>query len=135
MKWIKTNYIFIIIGVGTIATVDLLTRFWFWKELHLKFDSSNFNNIVTPIAAILSVWLFSYLAVKQYRLQLSSNLKQNLDREFDDLYKKMEESIEEKVLMAVGIRFNQTVNYSVTGMSSLNYFNELIKAFDRIFAD
>ncbi len=130
---LKTNYLLIVVGV--LVAADLITRFWFWRDLHLVFDASNFNNIVTPIAAILSVFLFTYLAYKQYQLQLSSNLKQNFDREFDDLYKKLNAEIGEKVLIGVGIRPNHQVKYTLKGMNSLNYINEIIVAFERIFAD
>lgn len=50
-----------------------------------EFNDTRFNNIVTPIAALLSVVLFFLLTLKQNSLSTSQNLKYNFEKQLENI--------------------------------------------------
>ena len=98
------------------------------------FDDVRFNNIVTPIAAIVSVILFVYLTREQSRIQESSNQKQNLDERFEQLRNELQKSITNKVLMATGVPTGRQP-YKFPDINSMNCFDTINSTLDRISAN
>lgn len=57
--------------------IDLSTGIWYWNKLNLKFNSSEFNNIVTPILTMIATPIYAwalYTTIKQNKIALSQNL-------------------------------------------------------------
>ena len=71
------------IAVAILLVIDILVRSWFCSELHLKFDSTIFNNIVTPIATLVAI----FIAAAAYKYQLGQNILPHIEREFERVSK------------------------------------------------
>lgn len=79
--------------------------FWFWSGLNYRFDSSVFNNIATPIAAILSVLLFGFLSFRQIKMMQFQNeiiQSQNLKPHFDKEIESIREILYKQVKLPIG---------------------------------
>jgi hypothetical protein len=90
MNWIKVNWkialIASIILLAVLVAGDIATRLWLGYDFPIEFSVTGttiFNNIVTPIAAIVSAWLFVGLTRRQQRLAESQNIRTHFEREFD----------------------------------------------------
>jgi len=129
MKWLSKNYwiltslLLTLLIILVIVDIDLRSDG--------RFDEVKFNNITTPVAAIISVGLFAYLTFRQLEIQASSNLKQNLDHHFNHLKEKLEESITDRVTMIVGNRGGSQA-YIIPEINSLDYTTAIGSALDRI---
>ena len=81
MKWFKRNYrTILLISIPILLSIDIAIRLLF--HFRLTFDANNFNNIVTPIGAILSTILFFialWFAIKQNEIILSQNIKPHIE--------------------------------------------------------
>src|SRR5690606_33835348 len=83
----KNFYLVIIILLSLCAIlllIDITTGIWFWNRKNLVFESSIFNNVLTPTISFFSFIVYSgalYLAIKQNRIILSQNLKPYYENE------------------------------------------------------
>ena len=64
--------------------------FWYWSGLHFELDSTVFNNIATPIAAMVSICLFVWISWKQLRMIENQNIKSNFEKKYELVLKKSE---------------------------------------------
>ncbi len=92
MNWIKEHSkTILLISIPVLLLIDILTRYFF--ILHLEFDSTIFNNVITPIGTVVSAILFFYalaLTIKQNKIILSQSLKPH----FDEKFKRIEEDFQ-----------------------------------------
>ncbi len=74
--------------IAALLAVDVLTGIWYWNRLNLRFDSSEFNNILTPIATIAGVVIYvitlKYL-VDQNRVSYSNSIRANYENRLKQL--------------------------------------------------
>ncbi|MEZ4811540.1 MAG: hypothetical protein R2819_14365 [Allomuricauda sp.] len=78
---------------STLLIIDILTGIFYWNRLNLSFDSSEFNNISTPIIATASFIVYSlalFLAFKQNKTILSQHLRPYYEREIDKIVSDLE---------------------------------------------
>ena len=71
-----------------LLAVDICTGIFYWNRLHLVFDASNFNNIVTPIVSTLALATYAatlFYLISQTKIILSQNLKPFFERELEVL--------------------------------------------------
>lgn len=128
MNWIKSNFKVLALLL-TVILIILVVADVFMRSNRI-FDDTRFNNIITPIAAIVSVLLFSYLTLEQLREQRSNSLKQNYEESFDQLRNELRKSIKDRVTMIVGIKSYQP--YDIPEMDSVTYTAAINNALDRI---
>lgn len=73
----KKNSLLLIILI-IVITLDFVTGIFYWNRLHLVFDASNFNNIVSPLIGLIALIvnaLVLILLLKQTKTIQSQNLK------------------------------------------------------------
>lgn len=103
IKDVKKLYIItLLIVVGLLLTVDIVTRYWFWAGINLKFDPANFNNIVSPITGLISfvVYFLTLLYVIkqnneiqfQSRIIQSQNLRPYYEKSIDNIIQKVKDT-------------------------------------------
>jgi hypothetical protein len=84
-----------LLGLAVIlVTVDILTGIFFWNRLNLRFDSTNFNNVLSPIIGIISVVVYSialFLAFRQNAIIHSQQLRPYFEKEIDKLIEKIKQ--------------------------------------------
>lgn len=83
----------LLISIPSLILIDILIRIWF--RFSLQFDSTVFNNIVTPIGGILSTILFFYalrLTIQQNQIILSQSLKPYFDEKFNRIKSDFEQT-------------------------------------------
>ncbi len=131
MNWLKSN-IKILCFLLLIVLIILIVAD-IYIHSNRTFDDVRFNNAFTPIAAIVSVLLFSYLTLEQLREQKSNNLKQNYVESFEQLKKDLGKSLKDRITMIIGIKPNAP--YDIPEMNSLTYTGPLNNALDRISID
>lgn len=98
MLWMRKYLIVILLMAACLLLIgDIVVRSWFSNGLHLVFDDDNFNNIVTPIATIISIGIYTWtllVLIKQNKVIHSQNLKPNFQREYDSLIKSLSGKID-----------------------------------------
>ncbi|MEJ0030009.1 MAG: hypothetical protein WDO15_06415 [Bacteroidota bacterium] len=93
MNYFQGIRLLLLVFIVLIA-IDIILRFWFFAGLHLAFDSVNFNNILSPIVGIVSIFIYSYtliLLIKQNQIIQSQNLKPHFEEEFKRVERLMSE--------------------------------------------
>ena len=90
------NVINLLRFIVAIVIVDIVIRIWFSSGLNLVFSSTEFNNIITPLATIIAVIIY-YSALRnsnhQNKILMSQNLKPYFDKKIDELYNEIEPKI------------------------------------------
>jgi len=122
----------LLLSIAILLLTDILLRFLFWNDLHLIWDADNFNNIVTPIGAIVSTVLFFValrLTIKQNQIIVSQNEKSNFEHEVKDLKEKLETDISNSVMMTTGMTSKTEI---FSGVTSLNYLDKIQETIDRL---
>jgi len=77
----EKNYLFFNCVITTehiITCADLLSGIWYWNRLNLKFDSGEFNNILTPLLTLIATPIYAfalYTTIKQNKIAHRQNLK------------------------------------------------------------
>jgi len=111
MKWLKRNdFVVLLVLSCLLLAIDISVRFWFCRGLNLVFNPENFNNILTPIATIISVALFVGFSVYQSRIIVSQNLKS----QYQDQIRKMTQAFDEKA----GTLHNNLTTFELIGEMS-----------------
>ncbi len=80
----------------TLLLIDILTGIFYWNRFNLLFDSSEFNNISTPIIGLASFIVYSFallLAIRQNKTILSQNLRPYYEREINRIISDFEKEI------------------------------------------
>lgn len=80
----KDMVITLLVCLIVVVLSDIAVRLWFAKDLHLVYDSTIFNNVVTPIASIVAVVAAIYLTVRQNKIALSQGLKPHYEKEIEN---------------------------------------------------
>ena len=97
MSWIKKNYkTVLIIFMIILLLLDITVRLEFTKINLGGFDPSYFNNIVTPIATVISIGLYFYalkLMTKQNAIIGSQNSYPFIDMQFNQTKKVLEKLV------------------------------------------
>lgn len=120
MNWLKRNLAALLSLLVVLVTIDICIRLMF--NFHLTFDSTNFNNIITPIATIISVGLFVWISIRQDRWVRRQNNKSHIEKSFNDtievlkkyLFKTPTENAQLNAL--TGLNFMNQVRVSVSGI-------------------
>lgn len=84
----KTIIIGLLIICIILLILDISTGIWFWNRVNLLFNSSNFNNILTPIISFLAFIIYAlalYMTIKQNKILLSQNIKPFYEKRIDEL--------------------------------------------------
>ena len=74
--------------IATLLLIDIITGIWFMNRENLSFDSSIFNNILTPIISLFAVIIYGYAlnnSLVQNKILLSNNLKPHYETEIETL--------------------------------------------------
>ena len=97
MKLIKL-LIILLLAVAVLLLIDLGTGIWYWNRDHLVLDAQNLNNVVTPIIAIFSLFVYGYTlriairqnetAAYQNKVILSQNIKPYYEKEIEECIQK-----------------------------------------------
>ncbi|WP_290834428.1 hypothetical protein [Flavobacterium sp.] len=101
--------------------IDLSTGIWYWNKLNLKFDSSEFNNVVTPLLTMVATPIYAwalYTTIKQNKITLSQNLKPFYEKEIDNL-----------VLKGKKIKFEDSKLFGKKKINALNFVKYISKCF------
>lgn len=90
MKLKSLIYVLIVLGVliTLLLTIDILTGIWYWNQYNLIFDSSEFNNLLTPSLTVIATIIYAtalFLSLKQNRIVLNQNIKPHYEREIENL--------------------------------------------------
>jgi len=98
---IKHIVIFLLCFAILLLLTDLITGIWYWNRLNLKFNSANFNNIITPSFTIIATLIYGFalfntvnqnkIILNQNKIILSQNLKPHYEKEIDILITKSRE--------------------------------------------
>jgi hypothetical protein len=98
----------------TLLLIDIFTGIFYWNRLNLLFDSSEFNNITTPIISVVSFIVYSlalFLAFKQNKTILSQHLRPYYEREINRTINELEkEKIDTEIINTDGKEYNG-INY------------------------
>ncbi len=104
---------------------DLITGVWYWNRLNLKFNSANFNNIITPTFTIIATLIYGFAlfnTMNQNKIILSQSLKPHYEKEIENLVIKSRE---------IKIEGELTNNDESIKINALNYIeainNSIIK--------
>jgi hypothetical protein len=94
VNFITKFYRLIVVCLLTTIAIPVLIQFffWFWERYFPELDggaATLFNNLVTPIATIASVFLFVRLSIRQQELAESQSVTPHYERELDRIQKKM----------------------------------------------
>lgn len=110
-------YILLIISSGLLLT-NIIIHFWDgWK--FTVYGTTLFNNLVTPIATIISIWIYTWTLfelIKQNRINHSNNLKPYFERRFDYVLKRLNEKIYRVTVFRPqdsGIQFDYHSTFSI----------------------
>ena len=123
----KINIKWLLVILITLVLADILTRFFFWKELDLVFDASNFNNIVTPIATVLAFCVYYTTLknlIKQTKIIKSQSMKPFFETRLKDLK-----------LKAASVLIEYKGSDEVKKYDALNYINGLSKLYNLLVYD
>lgn len=92
---IRHIIIFLLFIAIALLLTDLFTGIWYWNRLNLKFDPANFNNIITPIFAIIATLIYGLalfntvnqnkIILNQNKIILSQNIKPHYEKEIENL--------------------------------------------------
>lgn len=94
--------------------IDILTGIFYWNRINLLFDSSEFNNISTPIIGIVSFIVYSlalFLAFNQNKTILSQHLRPYYEREINRTISELEKEKIDTVLIETDGKEYNGINY------------------------
>lgn len=82
-------YILIILVILAIALllIDIFTGIWYWNRCNLIFNSTEYNNILTPSLTIVATLIYGYalfLSLKQNKIVMSQTIKPHYEREIEN---------------------------------------------------
>lgn len=122
---IKYIIIFLLCMSILLLLTDLITGVWYWNRLNLKFNSANFNNIITPTFTIIATLIYGFAlfnTMNQNKIILSQSLKPHYEKEIENLVIKSRE---------IKIEGELTNNDESIKINALNYIeainNSIIK--------
>jgi len=104
--------LFIIIIV--LLLIDIFTGIFYWNRTNLLFDSSEFNNVSTPIIGIISFIVYSlalFLAFSQNKTILSQHLRPYYEREINRTINELEKEKIDTVLIETDGKEYNGINY------------------------
>ncbi len=119
----KTVFISLIIILIILVAIDIGTGIWYWNRLNLKFDSTQFNNIATPIVSIVSFIIIFFtllVSMRQNSINLSLSIKSYFERKIDLL---LDEAKNTKLNDAIVANLFPNENYN-----GINYVNSIVKS-------
>lgn len=109
-----------------LVALDLLTGIWYWNRANLAFDSQVFNNLISPLAAIIALPIYSwalYTTIRQNKIILSQNIKPHFEREIDQLIVKAKNTfIEDEIGQ----------NHTPEELNALNFPKLFMSVFHRL---
>ena len=138
---IKSKHILIIVLslFITLLCIDIFAGIWYWNRNNLIFNSTKFNNIVTPFLTIVSVIIYAwalFTTTKQNKIILSQNIKPFYEREIEKLYKKAKKTkIKGKILEQKEINlinYTKHIRYTFITLKNNKEFQE---DYDMSFSD
>lgn len=125
----KTNIRIILMLVAILLAIDILVRVMF--NFHLTFDATNFNNILTPIATIISMGLFVWISLRQDKWVRRQNNKTHIERSFITALERLKEDFTHYPLprnsgYCNGLNFwAEIIKHLGKVTSSVEYLNDL----------
>jgi len=87
IDWLNRKWVLILVFFAVTVFIHIGLQYYFWN-----WSAENFNNIVTPIATVISVALFVWLTWRQSRIIESQNTKPYFHGRIDRLRQAMEGS-------------------------------------------
>jgi hypothetical protein len=69
-----------------LVSIDIFTGLWYWNRFNLSFSDTVFNNILNPIAGIISIIIYSialFVTIRQNRLINSYSMKESFVKEIE----------------------------------------------------
>ncbi|MBN8650031.1 MAG: hypothetical protein J0L67_01285 [Cytophagales bacterium] len=134
--WIRTHWAIVIAIVGVLIAIDISITIWVFKDFDLVIShkaAEYFSNLMTPIAAIISVILFLF-AIKQTSSQAkfierqhereeSDHAKEGLNQEYQMIEEELKEDFAKYILNGVGLANNLKMEekYENLKINSLDY--------------
>jgi len=82
----KKIIIILLILFSTLLIIDLASGIWYWNRLNLLFDSTEFNNILTPTISFFAFIIYGlalFMTIKQNKIILSQNIKPHYENEIE----------------------------------------------------
>lgn len=123
MKYIKNIIFGLLVLLIILVAIDIGTGIWYWNKLNLKFDSTEFNNIATPVTSIISfavVFFALFVSIKQNKINVSLSIKPYFERKIDLLLAEAENT---KLDDAIAANLFPEDNYN-----GINYVDSIVKA-------
>ena len=122
----KNRIYYSVLGLVLILLIaDILTRLFLLNSLDLSFESSSFNNIITPVFTIIASLIYGcalYNTINQNKILLSQNLKPYFENEIERLIKKSKKTQVNKALLENKVELPKKINIQ-------NYIDILFKVF------
>jgi hypothetical protein len=125
---LKQLIIFLLCLAIILLAADIFTGIWYWNRLNLQFDADNYNQIITPTAAIIGIVIYSWalftsirqnkIIEGQNKIIASQNIKPFIEKEIDDL--KTE---------AAAINFDSDIVHKGKIVNGLNYIRSIGETF------
>jgi hypothetical protein len=113
MKSTKNIFQILLIITIVLILIDIAIRCFFGFNFQLFFESAYFNNIVTPIATCIAVYIYTmalFNSVKQNKILLSQTIKPYFEKEIERLIKESDEIIIRTVLIKNKIMKDKIIN-------------------------
>ena len=120
MKLTKKIFQILLIITIILILIDIVIRCFFGFNFQLLFESSNFNNVVTPIATCIAVYIYAMALLnsfKQNKILLSQTIKPYFEKEIDRLINEYDEItiptflIENKIMKDKIINVRNYINF------------------------
>lgn len=90
----KSLIIILLLIFIALISIDILTGIWFWNRANLSFNPENFNNIATPILALIAIVIYGlalFTSIKQNRIIFGQTIQPYFLEEINKLKKKAKE--------------------------------------------
>lgn len=93
--------------------IDIVIRCFFGFNFQLPFESTYFNNIVTPLATCIAAYIYAlalFNSIKQNKILLSQTIKPYFEKEIDRLIIESDEITIRTVIIENKIKINKIIN-------------------------
>lgn len=130
MKKLLVGLIVVFSVLIILVLTDLIIGIWYWNKMNLQFNSSEFNNILTPIVSLVSFGVLIYavlVSVRQNRITLSSNIKPHFENKIQSILNTLKNTTIDDFL-AISLFPGQTFN-------GLNYMNAVVESMNILRMD
>lgn len=103
-------YIFLLIAISILLTIDISIRIFYCSEIYLKFNSEEFNYIVSPIISILG-FLGVIIAVCVSLKQLKSSVSEKYLSQYNEYIKSQFDEIAKNQMIGVPYNKSELLNF------------------------